>query len=382
MRSFLNQIAAVMLVLGSAQAIADDSDLSDGQIQERRRMMAEKKADFLSRLDRIDDLGRAEGVYVQVRSLALSPTTGLPAVARTWQDQASAWIKAWDDLLKQVDQASMDTSGSQIDAIRDQLSAQSKTYTSLRLKAEDIVRISQALKTQLASVDVYPDGFLPSYAPHLQSFNKRVSELRATLDSYHAQFGDGLATRWQTLTARTSASVEAKLKVALLKYPQLEGSLNLARQAFDVSAKSDPAALRTSDAYDLYTAEYLAKKPFHAADALTALVATASRSKTEIQASGLEDVYVQPAIAAVDAKVAGAQQLARQPIPANEAQLVAAYAHTQQLLLSRKCRDSNQAPHYNCELLRTLNRFDRTTILGLTEADLRQLEYAFDKVKK
>lgn len=369
-------ILAGLLLATSAEA----QDLTKAEIQEKRRQLNDKRAELLAHLDRVDDLGHAQGVYAAVRGKAMEGPKALPAQAKAWQEGAAQWIGGWEAMMVTVDGATSTTATALRGAIDAALDHQAGAYEGLRAGSVAIVSEARRAEAALVEVETYPGDYAPGYEAHVQAFNQRVAELRASLKDFAAGFAKDAVGPWKELTEVTREALLSKLRAAALHYPELQASVTQAEQAFSVAAKIDPELAKVDKSFDAFADAHLANQFFHAKDALAALDTVAAAAKVAINASGLDAIFCNPAVQAIDNKVNTAHGMSAAPSPFTPGQRVATYVYGAQRLYTHDCKNAEKAKARNCDLLRTLNKFNPATVKAMTEADLRNLEFAFDQV--
>ena len=350
---------------------------------EQRLLLDAQQAQLTQRLNRLDTLGAVHGRYVLIRDTYLYGPSGIAPRAATWYLRADAWVAGWTRLLAFFDAA---TSASLAqadvqDGIRTTLKTQQDDWMALRRDAGALARRAVEGRAALAKIERLPDDYVPRYDAQIHALNAQLDVLDAAFIRGAADFETTSAASWDQLTNETQVAVLARLRQAMLHYPELQRSVQRVDAFFRAERELGPIVHGVHRAFDQLRDHLLAHRIYHADDALVGLRAAAATAGPAIDATQVDTEFADPVHAELASLLTAGEQLYRDSTRNfSHAALVAAYKNSESRRLAALCRDMQRRKTVDCDLLRVIAPIKPEQILAMVPDQLRYIEFGFDQI--
>jgi hypothetical protein len=352
--------------------------------RERNLELDDEQAELAERLNHIEAVASLHGRYVVLRDTYFYGATGLRTGIETWLSDASAWLVKWNELLALAESpqlASLDSPAIR-DRVREGLGAQLDAWHALRGRAKALHQRAEEGLRRAGELPELPESFVPGYEAQLHLLNEQVAGLRQALAAASSEIEAGTVTRLDAVIEPSRVAVLAKLRMALLNYPDLQQVLSMVEEALQAEVLVDAHQRDVYARYRDFTTHMAASRIFHAEEALAGLKTEAAASSAAIQASGFDARFTGPALATIAGWVGQAEQLIGPRLSTfRHDQILRGYFVDQSRILAAKCRNTERRKALNCDLLRTLVAIPASALSSMSKEQLRDFEHRLESVK-
>lgn len=186
--------------------------------------MDAKQARLNEQMNRLDEIERAFGIFVNLRDQKVSGPGGSQARLQAWYSKTNSWLNNWASIVAAIKDESL-ANPYNLEATKNQVSEQ---YTKL-LEIQDELNQCEAqvndLKKILAGIPVFPADYITGYEAQVSAFNQQIAALGTNLTESMKLARSGHIEKMQGIAERLKQAVSVKAAILVLRFPELESKL-------------------------------------------------------------------------------------------------------------------------------------------------------------
>jgi hypothetical protein len=313
--------------------------------------------------------------YKRARDFLFYSDVGYQKVSTDLISEQIKWMENWFTLLAEADAAFKSQNKMPPSNLIFQVKNLVGNWGLLKEKKKNLTHLANDIQTSLDEIESLPSGFLPVYSSQVSGFNSQVRAFKDAFNRTRGKQEEFQARDWTLQLNELNAAIEARLKLSMLKYPELSRELEKVRAMLMAEVGWAPE-ISSLEARALQTQSlFISMRFFQASENLEVLEQKGKNLSDEIVNSDFESEIKTELLKRISSLLERAikarEQVLRFAVPS---ELIVGLQSKLGPVIAAKCRNPQTAGSVNCEIFRTAFSIPSEEILKMNNNQLKHLE--------
>lgn len=202
--------------------------------------MDAKQAQLNEQMNRLDEIERAHGIFVNLRDQKVSGSGGSQARLQAFYSKSNSWLNNWATIVSAIKDESL-ANAYNLEATKNQVAEQYKKLLEIQEELTQCEAQVNGLLKILAEIPTFPADYIKGYDAQVGAFNQQVAALGKNLTESMKLARSGHTEKMQSIAERLKQAVSVKAAILAMRFPELESKLREVEMAL--------AAVVTVDRY-------------------------------------------------------------------------------------------------------------------------------------